>query len=990
MDDPAFSSGSRWHRWEPHVHAPGTVLNDQFSGADAWERYLQSVEATTPVIHALGVADYYSTRTYDRVREAKRSGRLPQCMLIFPNIEMRLAIGTIKGKWVNVHLLVSPDEANHVAELNRFVARLTFNAYDDTFSCTEPDLTRLGMKTDPKITDPRSALKLGSEQFKVSFDQLRAIYKESSWAQQNILIAVAGGETDGTSGIRDAADATLRQEVEKFAHVIFASSVAQREFWLGRRSLSDAEIRARYGSLKPCMHGSDAHAHEHVGLPAGDRFSWLKGAVAFDTLRQACIDPEGRAWVGFSPPPAATGSQVIAKVSVGGAHWFRTSRIALNPGLVAIIGARGSGKTALADVIGLGCDAIAVPPSPASFLARAQDLLSGSSVTLTWETGDEQRRYLDAPDSASREAFPRARYLSQQFVEELCTANGITDALLAEIERVIFEAHPSADRDCAIDFNELLELRVSRFRLGREREEECIVNISERIGNELDKTKTAPIIRKQVQDKEKLIAGYARDRARLVSKGSEARMERLTQLSEAADKVRAYLRYFKTQEQSLLALDDDVANFRRSQAPEALRRTEERFKASGLKGDDWKAFLLDFSGDVSGVVSRHLTQSRKSAKEWTGEPPPMLSDTQTSYIPEGSALDRQPLTLLETEITRLQRLINVDREMAAKFASLSKRVTEETTALTALKERLADCEGAKERATGLVAEREAAYSRVFESIVDEVSVLTTLYEPLLTRLRGASGTLGKLSFSVHRDADVGRWAAAGEELFDLRHSGHLKGQGRLRELGELTLMAAWERGDPHAATIAMRNFRSDHQEELLDRASVSKADVADYRAWLKRFAKWLYSTEHIVIRYSIDYDGVDIRKLSPGTRGIVLLLLYLALDDGDDRPLIIDQPEESLDPKSVFDELVKLFVAAKQKRQVVIVTHNANLVVNTDADQIIVARAGPHAVGELPPLTYQSGGLEEEEIRKAVCDILEGGEDAFRERARRLRVALDR
>src|SRR4051812_29499874 len=60
---------------------------------------------------------------------------------------------------------------------------------------------------------------------------------------------------------------------------------------------------------------------------------------------------------------------------------------------------------------------------------------------------------------------------------------------------------------------------------------------------------------------------------------------------------------------------------------------------------------------------------------------------------------------------------------------------------------------------------------------------------------------------------------------------------------------------------------------------------------------------HIRIEYSIDYEGVDIRKLSPGTRGIVLLLLYLALDTADYRPLIIDQPEENLDPKSIFDEL---------------------------------------------------------------------------------------
>src|SRR5690606_28773962 len=153
---------------------------------------------------------------------------------------------------------------------------------------------------------------------------------------------------------------------------------------------------------------------------------------------------------------------------------------------------------------------------------------------------------------------------------------------------------------------------------------------------------------------------------------------------------------------------------------------------------------------------------------------------------------------------------------------------------------------------------------------------------------------------------------------------------------------------------------------------------------------WLFGTKHIAVRYEISYDGVDIRKLSPGTRGIVLLLLYLALDDADDRPLVIDQPEENLDPKSVFDELVGLFIEAKTKRQVIMVTHNANLVINTDADQIIIAQASDHSRERLPKITWTSGGLENADIRKAVCDILEGGEAAFKERARRLRVGLER
>ncbi len=188
----------------------------------------------------------------------------------------------------------------------------------------------------------------------------------------------------------------------------------------------------------------------------------------------------------------------------------------------------------------------------------------------------------------------------------------------------------------------------------------------------------------------------------------------------------------------------------------------------------------------------------------------------------------------------------------------------------------------------------------------------------------------------------------------------------------------------------MTTFVTKYWKDFLVHAPYATTEKAEYRSWLQQFAHWLYSTDHISVRYEIEYDRVDIRKLSPGTRGIVLLLLYLALDDADDRPLIIDQPEENLDPKSVFEELVSLFVSAKARRQVIIVTHNANLVINTDADQIIIANAGSHTAGGLPPITYTVGGLEDSNIRKEVCNILEGGEEAFRERARRLRVRLER
>jgi predicted N-acetyltransferase YhbS len=96
-----------WHRWEPHIHSPGTLLSDNF-GKNAWNAYLTAIETAQPAIRALGVTDYYSVAGYEAVLAHKKAGRLPATELIFLNVEMRFGIGTGKNHPINFHLLVSP------------------------------------------------------------------------------------------------------------------------------------------------------------------------------------------------------------------------------------------------------------------------------------------------------------------------------------------------------------------------------------------------------------------------------------------------------------------------------------------------------------------------------------------------------------------------------------------------------------------------------------------------------------------------------------------------------------------------------------------------------------------------------------------------------------------------------------------------------------------------------------------------------------------
>lgn len=129
------------------------------------------------------------------------------------------------------------------------------------------------------------------------------------------------------------------------------------------------------------------------------------------------------------------------------------------------------------------------------------------------------------------------------------------------------------------------------------------------------------------------------------------------------------------------------------------------------------------------------------------------------------------------------------------------------------------------------------------------------------------------------------------------------------------------------------------------------------------------------------YKNKELSQLSVGMKGTMYLCLKLATDPFM-KPFIFDQPEDDLDNNFIVNELVPIFRTIKKYRQVIIVTHNANLVVNADAEQVIVAE------NENESINYITGSLENINIRNKVCEILEGGIDAFRKREKKYNIKI--
>lgn len=974
--------GSLWRRWEPHIHAPGTALNDQYGSTSVGD-WLAALDTAAPAVTAVGVTDYLSTRCYESVQAevAQMKAGLKNVQLLFPNIELRLNIGTKAGAGVNLHLLISPDDPKHVAEIRRFLGRLSFDYARDRYQCTHEDLVRLGHAHDPNAPSDEAAYRVGVNQFKVDFGQFRDEFQESRWMQENCLLAVAGGSTDGTSGLHldDASFAAQRKEIESLAHIIFTSSGKQIQFWLGQGKLSEAEIEQQYRSLKPCLHGSDAHDLDSVAQPDLDRRCWIKGDASFDALRQACIEPATRVSIGPDQPDSSSPNRVISSARTIAAPWLLNTGIALNPGLVAVIGERGSGKTALADVLAHGAGSPVPHGGKDSFLRRARDHLLNAEVELSWSNGETAARKLSVMPDDPVDAD--VHYLSQQFVERLCSPEGANDELIDEIKKVVFVAHDPADRLGTTTFDELLEQLTGDTRLRRQYLRDRLDLISEEVLTE--RGRKGSLQAKEAQ-RERINTGLQADigaRERIVKKGQKERAEYYTRLRTVIDERNRQIQAVERQRQNLEHLKDETRRYESRVFPDLLQQLRTRFDGAGLTEPQWAELRVRFTGDVASVLSSRQTaldQELTRIRRGTSSEAPTPNSTQ-------DRLSAMAVDQLQAAFKVVEKEIGIDQQNERKLRQLNERISSNQVALKRLDDEIALCKGADGRLQQLFDERSSCYEEFFDMILAEEACLRKLYEPLDRILRAGSESVGKLRLVVVRNVNVGEWAEHGEELLDLRKNGKFRGRGALAEEATKALLPAWKTGTASEVAAAMDHFRRDFDEAFRAQSKAERG-TPEYSQWTIDVGRWLYSTDHIQVTYSFEYDGLPLSQLSPGTRGIVLLLLYLALDLEDHRPLIIDQPEENLDPRSVFTELVELFRSARTRRQVIIVTHNANLVVNTDVDQVIVANAKRGGLGKPPTIMYQSGGLENAAIRASVCEILEGGEAAFRERAKRLRV----
>lgn len=969
MPTSRFDRGSRWQRWDPHIHTPGTLFNDQFAGN--WDEYLRCIDTADPAVVALGIADYCVPRGYSEFRRRWQAGAAANVQFIFPNIEFRLKVETEKHKGINIHLLFSPDDVDHEAQIHRCLESFTFEFKGTHYRCTPTQLMALGRAFCARPITDEGALRVGAAQFKLDFDQLKKTYRnDDTWMRRNCLIAVCVNSTEGTAGLQaDSSFTAMRREIEAFADIIFSARPRDRSFWLGEGDRSRASIEEDYGGLKPCLHGSDAHELARVLRPDADRYCWIRAKPSFSGLRQTLLEPALRAYVGSTPPGGPLPSECIDAVDVVGAQWLENGRIELNQGLVTIIGPKGSGKTALADMIAHAAGAPVVGSS--SFLRKAEDCLDKETVRLTWGHGEAGEVHKLRELDRGRLDQPHVRYLSQHFVERLCSSNEEGQhELLDELEAVVFQSVPNEARLGATTFAALRMTRLVEILRLREDLVGEIERLSQEASDEQEKEARLKPEQANLAKLDEAVGKHEVELKKLMPTKNEKVALDLTSTEVLIEARELELQHLELRKTRLGELKEAYESFKRRTEQE-FENLQSRFAPCDLSEEEWASFRPTFQGDPAMVVEDAVQRVGKAIRAARG---------RTDDSPTGD-VSNWPLEPLKKRAEDLKKQLATEVTVAKRHLGLVEQIGRLKRQVKTLKATIEDLAGATKRKRAAIDARRGTYARVFETYEREQAVLQELYEPLRLQLASVGEAERRLGFHVQRRVDVDAWASRGEELLDLRRSGDFRGYGSLRKVALQDLAPAWTTGGPDEVAAAMEKFITTYMGDLL----VVRREGVD----VQDLGRWLFSTTHIVLEYEIRHDDVEISRLSPGMRGIVLLMLYLAIDRWDMRPLVVDQPEENLDPQSVYEQLKDYFRDAKQRRQVILVTHNPNLVVNTDADQVIVAEAVRTSPKGLPRIRYSSGGLEDKAIRDAVCRILEGGERAFLERERRYAIRRD-
>jgi ABC-type lipoprotein export system ATPase subunit len=955
-----WQKGSQWRKWDLHVHTPasfhwkGSKILREMSIEEkdlSFQELLTTLEDSDVAVFCF--MDYWTFDGYLQFKDFLRRKNLSCTKTFFPGMELRVEAPV--DYRLNIHVILSDMLSNQ--QLDDFKSRLKVGSINRPISdeaivefakSLDPSKSKVHGYDNPKNLSQNELLQLGASTIVITKESLMDAIKSVPTGMAFIIMPF-----DTSDGLLDLDWKTHPHADNYFmqtAHIFESRKDETIELFLGIKTDKNQGIIENFQKTlknvnKPVICGSDAHRYSDYGNFPGNKATWIKADPTFNGFKQIIYEPRERVVLQELQPHEKIPYRVIDKVRFidkADRKLFSSDWIDFNGNLNAIIGGKSSGKSLLLYHIAktIAPTLIENRSTEVNILDYNFGSLEQFDFEVLWKDG-----YSDRLSTASEK--PREiEYIPQLYVNALAEKQG--KASLYKLIESILEQN--------IEYREFIQ------------------EVKQEISDlEIDLDSTVTELLQKREDLQTLI------NERKAIGDSKAINEEISRLTGEISKLREASNFTAIEEENYKKLI-----FLQSEERKRKRKFEE------------VGYAIDSSTTTLEQIKKQALQTLENPKVSIGLETfsrrvlSILKSTASHTLTTTfDLLKTSQNTLAQKARTKSEKCAENERRILEDLRPYTSKISDQTRLKSFeanLKEQQLILEAYNQKTLKIDAVIEVGV-QTRAKLFQKYANLFSCYERIIDKL--IKDEYSKIDNDIVLDAflrfDNERFSASFGDIFDRRSNSFKAIFGlSFNDNNEFQFEES-----EHIQNIAniLDKLSSKAASEIIFRKGMTQNDAIS-----KLF------NNYFKVEYNIRYKNDQILDMSPGKRGLVLLQLILHISNAT-HPILIDQPEDNLDNRTISNELRQFITAKKQTRQIIMVTHDANLVVLTDAENIIVSNQdGQQANRENAEyrFEYVAGALEnsfrrdENEvskgilqscgIREHVCDVLEGGEAAFKKR----------
>lgn len=1007
MNDPR---GSVWRKWDLHVHTPASF--HWTGGNHFWEmaesekegcikKILEEMGASDVV--TFGIMDYWTFDGYLELKNYILTNNLNLNLTIFPGMEIRLEAPT--DYRLNFHVLLSDKLTNQ--NLQDFKSKLTIFGTKNSLSdesiisyarnLDEDKITKHGFKKFEIENDDKKALCLGSKVIEITKESLQTAM--DSLPQDSGILICPYDTSDGLIKMKWQ-DHESANYLLAISHIFETRDSDNIDLFSGNKTEKNSAfilkfIKALGNKTKPTISGSDAHSIKDYGNFPNGKATWIKADPTYKGLLQLINEPT-RSFIGKLPPKLdfiqKNKTYFVDHMKINKApnskfseNWFNCA-IPLNQDLVSIIGNKGSGKSALADIISLLGQ---TKQKHFSFLNEtkfksSQNKAKHFEAEITWKSGGKHKQNIsELPDPKRVESI---KYIPQNYFEILCSDPSYQESFRNELYQVIFSHLDEADRldknslDELIDFrtketnnaiqfekNELIKLIDQLIDLETRERPEYKVSLNSKLELKIKE------FNNHREQKPKPIEPPSSDISKNTNLGQltkdlEKANSELTKVKKEIKKKTDERRNITKNVQLMQKLEVELENLKNY-----INKFQENFE------QEYSNLNIKFSELVSVKINRELFEKKKTEiNKINNENKELLNpENKNSLKYKENHLNEQKRELnkkLDEPNKQFQEYLSLLDSWKSKRAELIGH-SGKTDSLKNLGQLIKDQKNLPQRIDELISKIKNQIRKIHSEKIKLKNIYSDLYRPV-QKIIDEKELIKELGLNCETKIIQREFTDKFLAIIDQRAAGTFQGKEESLKIIK-DILGKYDFDDTNDVVKFCEQFIENlHLDKR--KANEPKNDIQKQirqGRTTRELYEFIYSLDYLIPTYFLQLREKDLDQLSPGERGSLLLVFYLLVDKNP-IPIVLDQPEENLDNQSIYYYLVPLIKEAKNTRQIIMVTHNPNLAIVCDSEQIIYAQRETTN----NQISYDSGSIESEIINKAALDVLEGTRPAFRNR----------